>query len=66
MTATRFPIERTLAFPQQEDRREFVFMACEGHPPERKRKLVLEAVAAGILNRQDAEIFLDNLGLLET
>ncbi len=59
----QFPLADTLEFPRQGDAREFVLMAIEGHPPERQRKIIHEAVAAGIINEQDRDIFIDAAGL---
>lgn len=58
-----FPSERALDFPRQRDTREYVWLATEGQPPERQRKLILEACAAGIINEQDRDVFLDAAGL---
>jgi hypothetical protein len=63
MSTIRFPFERTLEFPRQQDRREFVFMAIEGHPPERQKKILLEARAIGLLSDQDTGVFMDAAGL---
>ena len=63
MSVTAFPIERTLEANHQEDRREYVLMTIEGHPPERKKKLLLEARRFNLISDQDLTAFLDACGL---
>ena len=60
---TDFPIVNTLEFPRQGDRREFVWIALEGQPPVRQKRLILEAHAAGLLDAADTAVFLDAAGL---
>ncbi len=64
MTAVSdFPFDQTLEFPRQGDSREFIWIAIEGQPAVRKKRLVLEARSAGLINDADAGIFLDVAGL---
>ena len=65
MTAIIFPFERRLEFPRQGDRREFIWLALEGQPPVRRKRLILEARAAGLLTDGDTQVFLDAAGLTE-
>lgn len=58
-----FPSDRSLEFPRQGDRREFVWLAVEGHPPGRAKRIILEARTAGIIEDADAECFLSAAGL---
>ena len=63
MSVTAFPIERTLEAEDQEDRREFVLMAIEGHPLERQKKILLEARRSNLISDQDCAMFIDACGL---
>ena len=62
MDVTEFPTPPP-EFSSQKDKREYVHMACEGQPPERRKKLILEARAVGLLDEQDVSIFLNAHGV---
>lgn len=52
-----------LEFESQTDHREFVWLALEGRPSIRRKKLILEARACGLLNDGDTETFIGAAGL---
>ncbi len=62
-SVSAFPIERTLEFNDQQDPRELVLMTLEGHPPERKKKIILEARRADLITDADCAMFIDAYGL---
>lgn len=56
-------IDPPIAAPENDPRVEFVLDACEGQPPVRKKRLIVRAALAGIIEGRDAEILIDALNL---
>lgn len=64
-TVARLPIERTVEPVTNDARNEFILSCCEGLPPARQKRLILQARSheVGFIGDGDAEILIDALGL---
>jgi hypothetical protein len=65
MSVIGFPFESTLEQPTNDPKQEFVLMCCEGQPPVRQKRLILQArhPDVGLIDASTAEILIDALNL---
>ena len=59
----QFTVGQNLEFPAQQDHRELWLLVIDGHPPARRKRILLEARAAGFLSSQDTRLFIYDSGV---